>query len=84
VLFDVSDPALEYTYDDVLNIKKNAYLRNRYLWSFLVLLLVAAIITALVIALSGAESNSAPHSKAQFFISEKFIDCSCYNRIVTV
>jgi hypothetical protein len=65
VLFDVSGPTLEHPYDDVLNIKKNAWLRNRYLWIFLVFVLVAAIITALAIALSGAESNHAPPSKAQ-------------------
>jgi hypothetical protein len=65
VLFDVSDATLEHTHQDVMKCQKHACLRNRYLWSLLVLVLVAAIITALVIALSGTELNHAPPSKAQ-------------------
>jgi len=56
ILFDVSD---------VLTFQKHAWLRNRYVWSSLVFVLVAAIITAVVVALSEAESRSVPPSKAQ-------------------
>jgi hypothetical protein len=66
VLFDVSDVALKHpSKKDVLTFQKHAWLRNRYVWGSLVLVLLAAIITALVFALSEPESISEPHSKAQ-------------------
>jgi len=65
VLFHVSDAALKQTSEDVLTFQKYAWLRNRCVWSSLVFVLVAAIITALVVALSEAESRSVPPSKAQ-------------------
>jgi uncharacterized membrane protein YidH (DUF202 family) len=65
VLFVVSGVARRHPSKDVLTFQKHAWLRNRYIWGSLVLVLVAAIITALVIALSGAESNSVHPSKAQ-------------------
>ena len=65
VLFDVSDAALKHPTKDVLTFQKHAWLRNRYVWSSLVFILVAAIITALVVALSEAESRSVHPSKAQ-------------------
>jgi len=65
VLFDVSDVVLKHPSKDVLTFQKHAWLRNRYMWGSLVILLVAAIITALVIVLSEAESRSISPSKAQ-------------------
>ena len=65
VLFDVSDAALKHPSKDVLTFQKHAWLRNRYVWSSLVIILVAAIITALVVTLSEAEYRSFPPSKAQ-------------------
>ena len=60
VLFDVSDALLKRPTQDVLAFQKHAWLRNRYVWSSLVFVLVAAIITALVVALSEAESRNIP------------------------
>jgi hypothetical protein len=65
VLFDVSDAALKQPSKDALTFQKHAWLRNRYVWISLALVLVAAIITALLIMLSEAESSSVPPSKAQ-------------------
>jgi magnesium-transporting ATPase (P-type) len=65
VLFDVPDAALKHPSKDVLTFQKHVWLRNRYVWCSLVFVLVAAIITALVVALSEAESNRVPPSKAQ-------------------
>jgi hypothetical protein len=65
VLFDVSDAVLKHPSNDVLTFQKHAWLRNRYVWSSLVFVLVAAIITALVVALSEAGSDRVPPSKAQ-------------------
>jgi len=65
VLFDVSDAALKHPTKDVLTFQKLAWLRNRYVWSSLVFVFVGAIITTLVMALSEAESNREPPSKAQ-------------------
>jgi len=65
VLFDVSDAVLKHPSKDVLTIQKHAWLKNRYVWSLLVFVLVAAIITALVVALFEAESNRVPPSKTQ-------------------
>jgi len=65
VLFDVSDAVLKHPSKDVLTFQKHAWLRNRYVWGSLVFVLIAAIITALVVTLSEAESRSVPPSKAQ-------------------
>jgi hypothetical protein len=65
VLFDVSDAAPKHPSKDVLSFQKHAWLRNRYVWSSLVLASVLAIITALAVALSEAESKNTPPSKAQ-------------------
>jgi hypothetical protein len=65
VVFDVSDAALKDPSKEELIFQKHAWLRNRYVWSSLVFVLVAAIITALVVALFEAESNRVPPSKAQ-------------------
>jgi hypothetical protein len=65
VLFDVSDAALKHPTKDVLTFQKHTWLRNRYVLSSLVFVLVAATITALVVALSGAEYRIVPPSKAQ-------------------
>jgi len=65
VLFDVSDATLKHPSNDVLTFQKHAWLRNRYVWSSLVFVLVGAIITTLVMVLSEAESNRIPPSKAQ-------------------
>ena len=65
VLFDVPDAALKHPSKDVLAFQKHAWLRNRYVWSLLVFVLVAAIITALVVVLSEAEFRCIPPSKAQ-------------------
>ena len=65
VLFDVSDAALKQPSKDALTFQKHAWLRNRYVWISLALVVVAAIVTALLITLSEAESSSVPPSKAQ-------------------
>jgi hypothetical protein len=65
VLFDVSDAALKHPSKDVLTFQKHAWLRNRYVWSALVIVSVVAIIAALAVALSEAESKNIPPSKAQ-------------------
>ena len=65
VLFDVSDAVLKHPSKEQLIFQKYTWLWNRYVWSLLVFVLVAAIITALVVALFEAESNSVPPSKAQ-------------------
>ena len=65
VLFDVSDAVLKHPSKDVLTFQKHAWLRNHYVWSLFVFVLVAAITTALVVALSEAESTCLPPSKAQ-------------------
>jgi len=65
VLFDVPDAALKHPSKEVLTFQKHAWLRNRYVWRSLVIILVAAIITALVVTLSEAEYRSFPPSKAQ-------------------
>ena len=63
-LFDVTDAALKHPSKDVLTFQKQSWLRHRCVWSLLVFVLVAAIITTLVVALSESESNSEPPSKA--------------------
>jgi hypothetical protein len=65
VLFDVTDAPLKHPSKDVLTFQKRAWLRNRYVLSSLVFVLVAAIITVVVVALSEAESRIVPPSKAQ-------------------
>ena len=64
ILFDVSDAVLTDPSKGVLTFQKNAWLKNRYVWISFVLVLVAAIITA-VVTLFEAESNRVPPSKAQ-------------------
>jgi hypothetical protein len=65
VLFVVSGVARKHHSKDVLTFQKHSWLGNRYVWGLVALVLVAAIIAALVIALSGAESNSVHPSKTQ-------------------
>jgi preprotein translocase subunit SecY len=65
VLFDVSDASLKHPTKDVLAFQKHAWLRNRYVWSLFIFLLIAAIITALVVLFSEAESRDIPTSKAE-------------------
>jgi hypothetical protein len=65
VLFDVSDAALKHPSKDVLPFQKHTSMRNRCVWSLLAFVLVASIITALVVALSDADSRSVSPSKAQ-------------------
>jgi len=68
VLFDVSDAVLKHPSKEELIFQKHAWLWNHYVWSLLVFVLVAAIITALVVALFEAESNRVPPSKAQLCV----------------
>jgi hypothetical protein len=65
VLFDVSDAPLKHPAKDVLTFQKQTWLRNRYVWSVLVLISVVIIIAVLAITLSEAESKNTPPSKAQ-------------------
>ena len=66
VLFDVSDASLRHPSKDVLmTFQKRAWLRNRYVWSSLLVVVVGAIVTTVVVVLSEAEPSSVPPSKAQ-------------------
>jgi hypothetical protein len=65
VLFDVSDAALKQPPKDVMTFQNHALLKNPYVWSSLVIVLVVAIIAALAFALSEAESKNIPPGKAQ-------------------
>jgi hypothetical protein len=67
VLFDVSDAVLKDPLKDMLTFQKHSWLRNRYVWSLLVFISVATIVTAPVVALPEAESNHVPPSKAQLY-----------------
>jgi hypothetical protein len=65
VLFDVSGAAPKHPSKDVLTFQQHAWLRNPYVWSALVLVLVVAIIAALAVAMSETESKNITPSKAQ-------------------
>jgi hypothetical protein len=55
---DVSDAALKHPSKDVLTFQKHSWLRNRYVWIALVLVLVVAIIAVLAVTLSEAVAPS--------------------------